>query len=76
MTSGNFLSLQGLRKLREAAELKCYAAHLEQEGLWELELAMAGTPASWLVDLMTAGVHNASESAPLSSGAPFPSMEG
>ena len=35
-------------KLREAAELKWYAACLEWEGLQELELAMAGTPASWL----------------------------
>ena len=68
--------MQALRKLREAAELKCYASHLEQEGLQELKLAMVGNPASWLVDLMTARVHKTSKSAPLSSGASFPHLEG
>ena len=29
ITNGNFLLLQDLRKLREVAEWKCYAAHLE-----------------------------------------------
>ena len=53
-----FLSLQALRKLRD---LKCYAAHLEQEGHQDLELAMVGTPVSWLVDLVTAGVHEGSQ---------------
>ena len=57
ITNGDFFSLQGLRKLREAAELKCYAASLEQEGLKEVELAMDSTPVSELVDLMSAGVH-------------------
>ena len=72
----NFLfSLQTLRKLREAVELKRYAAHQEQKGLQELELAMVGTPRSWLVDLMSAGVHKAGEPDPL-SGAPSPSVEG
>ena len=42
----------------------------------ELEFAMMGTPASQLVDLMSTGVHKASESAPPSSGATSPSVEG
>ena len=46
-----------------------------QEGLQELELAMLGTPASWLVDLMSAKVHKAGESAPPSSRAPSPNVE-
>ena len=66
-----FSLLMGLRKLREAAELKCYAACLEQEGIQELEMAMWSTPVSQLVDLMTAGVHDAGESAP-----PSPSVKG
>ena len=37
---------------------------------------MVGTPVSWLVDIMSAGVHKAGKSAHLSSGTPFPSMEG
>ena len=61
---------------REVAVLKRYAACLEWEGLQELELAMVGTPASQLVDLLCAGVNEASESAPPSSRDPSPSMEG
>ena len=36
---------------------------------------MVGTPASQLVDFVSAGVHEASELAPPSSGAPSPSEE-
>ena len=64
MTNGNILLLLSLRKLREAAQLKHYAVHLEQEGLQELELAMGGTPASQLVDMVSAGVNEAGGLAP------------
>ena len=37
---------------------------------------MGGTPLSQLVNLLSARVHEASESAPPSSGAPSPSVEG
>ena len=67
--------LQGLRKLREVAKLKCYAGHLEQKHK-ELELAMMGTPVSWVVDLVSAVVHRAIGLAPSSPGAPSPSVEG
>ena len=70
-----FLSLQTLGKLREAEDLKRYAACLELEGIQELEFALSGTPMSQLVDLVTAGVHRADESAPPPSRAPSPSME-
>ena len=56
-------------------ELKRYTAHPEQEGLQGLELAMVGTPASWLVDLMSAMVLKASKLAPPSSSAPSSSMD-
>ena len=42
--------------------------------LWELELAMVGTPVSQLVDLMSTKVHEVVESPP-SSSTPFPSVE-
>ena len=61
--------------LMELVELKRYSACLEQQGLQELEMAMVDTPVSWLVDLMLAGVHKTSESAP-PSGAPSPSLKG
>ena len=48
-----FLYLQVMKKWREVAELKRYTAHLEQEGLQELEMALMGIPASWLVELTT-----------------------
>ena len=54
-------------KLRETAEFKSYAACLEGEGLQALGLAMVGTPASWLVDLMSASVQKASPSFPQGS---------
>ena len=63
-----FLSLQVLRTLREAAEVKRYTTCLEWEGLQEVELALAGTPASWLVDLVAAGIHRVDKSAPPPSG--------
>ena len=47
-----FFPFEVLRKLREVPKMKWYVAHLEQEGLQELELAMVGTSASWLVDLV------------------------
>ena len=56
------------------AELKRYAACLEQEGLQELEMALMGTPVSQLVDLVAAGGHGANESAS-PSGALSPSIE-
>ena len=76
ITNENFSTLKGLRKMRKVAELKCYAVCLEWKGIQELELAMVGTPASWLVDIMSAGVHKAGELAPPSPQAPSPSVEG
>ena len=74
-----FPSLMGIffvAEPEEVAKLKCYAAHLEWEGFQELALAMVGTPVSQLVNLVSARVHKAGESAPSSSGAPSPSVEG
>ena len=48
---------------------------MEWEGFQDLELPMVGTPASQLVDLISARVHEASELAPPFSGAPSPSVE-
>ena len=70
-----FLYFQVLRKLREVAEFKRYAAHLEQEGLWELEMTLVGTPVSLLVDLIAARVHGVYKSVPSSSRAPSSSVE-
>ena len=56
-------------KLREAAEMKCYAAHLEQEGFQELELAMIDT---WCQP----GSRRAGRLAPPSPSAPSPPVEG
>ena len=55
--------------------MKRAAAHLEWEGFQELEMALVGTPVSWLVDLMAAMVQRANELAPPSSSAPFPNVE-
>ena len=71
-----FPSSQALRKLRKAAEFKCYASCLDWEGLQELELAILGTPASKIVELLSVRVHRACESAPPSAGAPSTSVEG
>ena len=59
----------------EASKMKRAAAHLEQEGLQEMEMALMGTPVKQLVDLMEARVHKAEKLTPPSSGAPSPSME-
>ena len=56
--------LQVLRKLKKAAELKRYGAHLEWEGLHKLEMTLVTTHASWLVNLMVAGVHEADKPTP------------
>ena len=71
-----FFLFQGLRRLREVAELKYYAAHLEQEGVQELDLAMVITPVSWLVDLVSGEIHEAGRLANPSSSVPFPTVEG
>ena len=60
--------------LREVAKLKSYAASLEWEGIQKLELAMVGTPASQVVDLMSTSIHEAGKIAPPSSWAPSPSV--
>ena len=70
------LSFQGLKKLREEAEMKQYAAHLEQEGLQELELTIVGTPASKLVDLVSAGVKGAGGPGPPSPSASSSTVKG
>ena len=70
-----FFSFQDLRKLREAAKMKRYAARLEREGLQDLELAMISTPVSQPVDLVSAGVHKAGRLAPPSPSASLPTVE-
>ena len=73
ITNVSILLFQGLR---EAAKMKHYTAHLECEGLQELDLAIVGTPATWIVDLISAGVHEAGRSAPPSPSALSPTVEG
>ena len=51
-----------------------YAAYLEQEGFQELELAMVGTLVSWLVDLVSAGVHVPGRSVSPSPSASSPTV--
>ena len=60
----------------EEAEMKQYTACLEQEGLQELELAKVCTPASWLMDLVSAGIHKVSGLAPPSPSATSSPVEG
>ena len=63
-------------KLREVAELKRCAAHLQQERLQELEMDLVSTPASWLMDFDAAGVHRASKSTHPPSVTLSPSFRG
>ena len=53
-------------------ELKCYAAHLEQEELQELDMALVGIPAQQLVDLTSLGVHGAGKATLSPSRTPAP----
>ena len=66
----SFTALQALQKLGEVADLRKAVAHQKWKGLQELEMAMVGTPASQLVDLVAVRVNGANDLASSPSGAP------
>ena len=62
----NTFLLQALWKLREAAEVKRYAAHLEQDGCLEHEMVLVATLACQLVHLIVQGIHHVGKATPFS----------